>query len=60
MEAVLATSAEDLQRMGDAAWSRARERHSLDSQARELKRLIAESAALPAMRATATSVEVNS
>ncbi len=60
MEAVLATSTEDLQRMGDSAWLRARERHSLDNQARELERLIAESAALPVTQTIAASVEVNS
>ncbi len=45
MTTVMAAGTEELQVMGDNAWKRARERHLVDNQARELGRLMAASAA---------------
>lgn len=59
MQEVLSTSTEDLQRMGDSAWARVRERHSLDNQAQELGRLIAGSVTVPANEAGVEAVEAS-
>lgn len=57
MEEVLDARPEDLQRMGEKAWARARERHLVDNQARELGQLIAASVAGNAEQFTAESIE---
>ena len=44
MEEVMATDSDTLKSMGDRAWQRARDRHLVDDQARELGQLIAASA----------------